>query len=133
MTFAIRAAAPGASLLIAGDGPRDAVPVQAGGRTGSGLTASSLLGHVDRAAARIYGAVDDVNCSDREGIANVLLESLVCGTPLVATRVGSPEIRARRVVGRRPPGLAIAASMASRILASSTDPRYTRRFGELYH
>ena len=41
-----------------------------------------------------YGAADIVLlCSSREGWANVLLESMACGTPVVATNIwGTPEV-----------------------------------------
>lgn len=48
-----------------------------------------------------YGAAD-LSClaSSREGWANVLLESLACGTPVVATRIGgTPEVIASPELG----------------------------------
>jgi teichuronic acid biosynthesis glycosyltransferase TuaC len=76
-----------------------------------------------------------VSCSDREGIANVLLESLACGTPLVATPVwGSPEVvrvpEAGLLVADRSDG-AIAQGIAA-LLATLPDRTKTRRYGERY-
>lgn len=49
-----------------------------------------------------YSAADVlVLCSSREGWPNVLLESLACGTPVVATRVGGvPEVIELPIAGR---------------------------------
>jgi glycosyltransferase involved in cell wall biosynthesis len=51
---------------------------------------------------RWYSAADImVLASSREGWANVLLESMACGTPVVATRIwGTPEVVANDVAGR---------------------------------
>ena len=49
-----------------------------------------LLGEVPHAElAELYSAADvSFLMSEREGWANVLLESMACGTPAIATRVG---------------------------------------------
>ena len=80
--------------MIAGDGPRDAALRALAAELGV-ASRVRFLGHVDQhQLPALYGAADiALNCADREGIANVLLEALACGTPLVATPVwGSPEV-----------------------------------------
>jgi len=54
----------------------------------------SLVGSKPNDELKYWFSAADVSClaSSREGWANVLLESLACGTPVVATRVwGAPE------------------------------------------
>ncbi|MER2540511.1 MAG: glycosyltransferase family 4 protein, partial [Azonexus sp.] len=49
-----------------------------------------------------YSAADAlILCSSREGWANVLLESMACGTPVVATNIwGTPEVVSNPIAGR---------------------------------
>ncbi len=92
---------PGVHLLIAGDGEEfDRLRHQVerlglGGRV-------SFLGALDQdELARVYNAADImVLASSREGWANVLLESMACGTPVVATDIwGTPEVVADPAAG----------------------------------
>ncbi len=136
--LAIRAVAslPGVLLMIAGDGPRDAALRALAAELGVGDRVR-FLGHVDQQQLPdLYGAVDiAVNCADREGIANVLLEALACGTPLVATPVwGSPEVvkvpEAGLLSADRSAG-AIRDAIV-RLLGAMPDRAATRTYAERY-
>lgn len=89
LTIEAVAALPGANLLIAGGGPlRETLLARA-----AALGASDrvrLLGEVPHGdLSHLFSAADvSVLMSEREGWANVLLESMACGTPVIATRVG---------------------------------------------
>ena len=92
---------PDVDLLIAGAGPeRQALEALA---TQLGVYERvRFLGAVDQAQlCRVYNAVDAlVLASSREGWANVLLEAMACGTPVVASAVwGTPEVVAAPEAG----------------------------------
>ncbi|MES2831376.1 MAG: glycosyltransferase family 4 protein [Pseudomonadota bacterium] len=106
---------PDVKLMIAGDGPErkklEALvqTLQLQGRVTflGGLAQPELVRH--------YQAVDAlVLCSSREGWANVLLESMACATPVIASNVwGTPEVVAYPEAGvlmpsRTPRGMAEA-------------------------
>jgi glycosyltransferase involved in cell wall biosynthesis len=100
---------PGVHLVVAGDGPMRA-EVE---RAAADLDRVSVLGPVADTRP-IFAAADAVLIpSDTEGVPGVLLESLLCGTPVVATPVGGiPElVTARR--GRVSPNQAGAFAQAT--------------------
>jgi teichuronic acid biosynthesis glycosyltransferase TuaC len=85
---------PDTELLLVGEGPERAAlqaRIDAAGLSGR----ARLVGPVPHARlAAYYGAADaSVLASSREGWANVLLESMACGTPVVASNIaGNPEV-----------------------------------------
>ncbi|MDB5816033.1 MAG: glycosyl transferase family 1 [Rhodocyclales bacterium] len=84
--------------------------------------------------ARWYSAADAlILASSREGWANVLLESMACGTPVVATRIwGTPEVVQNENVGAlvdRRDGAAFAEAIRL-ILAKQLDRQFIRRYAE---
>lgn len=127
---------PDAELVIVGDGPdRNAIEqaVQAGGLSGR-VRFTGALSHAK--LVEYYRAADVmVLASASEGMPNVVLEALACGTAVVATAVGGiPEILDRSVgrvvASREPPQIAAAinelrASMPERAAVRS----YAGRFG----
>lgn len=93
---------PEATLLIAGDGPLRGTLERLAQRLGV-ADRVRFLGTLDREdLVAAYNAADVlVLASSREGMPNVVLESLACGTPVIATAVGgTPELLDDDVAGR---------------------------------
>lgn len=125
---------PDADLLIAGDGPEEKNLKALTARLGLEPRVRFLgrLEHAD--LPELYGAADlMVLASSREGWANVLLESMACGTPVVASNVwGTPEVVAAPEAGRlmksRTPEA--AAEAATDLLANLPERAATRCYAE---
>jgi glycosyltransferase involved in cell wall biosynthesis len=127
---------PGCTLLIAGEGPEH-------GRlaaliAGSGLSGRArLLGPLPHARLPdLYGAADAmILASSREGWANVLLEAMACGTPVVASNIpGNPDVvrtpDAGVIVAENTPD-GIAAGVRA-LLAAPPSRAATRAYAERF-
>ncbi len=128
------AAAPGADLVIVGDGP-ERPAIEALARERGVADRVRLLGAMpqDR-LPEIYSAADLLLLpSSREGWPNVLLESMACGTPVLVSDIdGMADIVAAPAAGRivedcTPGGLAAAIRS---VLAAPPDRADTRAYAE---
>lgn len=122
---------PGTTLLIVGDGWMEGELRELARSLGVNDRVR-FLGHVEQEDLKeYYGAADAlVLASSREGIANVLIESMACGTPVIATPVwGTPEAvtvpEAGVLMRDRSAGALVEA--AERLFAAYPDREATRR------
>jgi glycosyltransferase involved in cell wall biosynthesis len=121
-------------LVIVGDGPEEANLKNLAKRIGV-ADRVRFLGQVAHAKLpELYTAADvGLLLSTQEGWANVLLESMACGTPVVATDAGgTPEVITSPVAGelvyeRNP---IIVARAIETLLARRTDRAAVRLFAE---
>jgi glycosyltransferase involved in cell wall biosynthesis len=89
-------------LLIAGSGPELGRLQQLASQLGVDDRVR-FLGQIANDQLSTWYSVADalILCSSREGWANVLLESMACGTPVVATNIwGTPEVVSNPIAGR---------------------------------
>jgi glycosyltransferase involved in cell wall biosynthesis len=125
----VRAAHPGARLLLAGDGSRRAATETAAARLGLG-DAVEFLGTIPRPET-VYGSLDlYVQASAaEEGTSNSILEAMACGRPVVATDIGGN----REVVEQGVTGLIVPPrdprALARAIDGLLSDPAAAVRMG----
>jgi teichuronic acid biosynthesis glycosyltransferase TuaC len=127
---------PDFSLLIVGEGPqRDFLAAQIG-QLGLAERVKLLGARPHAELPSLYGAADIlVLASSREGWANVLLEAMACGTPVVASNIwGNPEVVRDAAAGviadeNTPEGLAGAVRS---LFANLPERSATRSYAEQF-
>jgi teichuronic acid biosynthesis glycosyltransferase TuaC len=127
---------PDATLLIVGAGPERTALETLAERLGV-KDRVRFLGVLDQKTLReIYNCADAlILASSREGWANVLLESMACGTPVIASAVwGTPEVVAVPEAGllmKNRDAASIAAAIAE-LRSALPDRTATRRYAEKF-
>ncbi|MCS6854612.1 MAG: glycosyltransferase [Elioraea sp.] len=136
LTIGALAHLPGARLLIAGEGPErgrlEALAVRRG--VADRVRFLGAVPHGELPA--LYGAADVmVLASEREGWANVILEAMACGTPVVATEAWGT----REAIGEEGAGVVVKeaseaalAAAISRLLDRPPDRRAVRAYAERF-
>ncbi|MCB1866722.1 MAG: glycosyltransferase family 4 protein [Chromatiales bacterium] len=102
LTIDALAQLPDVRLVLVGDGPERERLVAQAARMGVADRVRFEGAQPQSRLVDYYNAADAlVLASSREGMANVLLESMACGTPVLASRVwGTPEVVADPAAGR---------------------------------
>lgn len=134
LTIEAMVSLPDLNLAIAGDGPQLAEL----GKLAKTLGVADrvhFIGAVSQNDLRYYYSAADVFvlASSREGMANVLLESLACGLPVVATPIwGTPEVVALPAAGAltRDRSASALSDAVNALLQNYPDRSQTRRFAE---
>jgi len=127
---------PGHTLLVVGEGPELAALQALAERFGVADRVRLMGAQPHARLPLFYSAADAlVLASSREGWANVLLESMACGTPVVT----SPAWGSREAVQAPEAGLVLdtatpeaIAEGVTRLLASPPDRGATRRYAERF-
>jgi teichuronic acid biosynthesis glycosyltransferase TuaC len=127
---------PGFNLIIVGEGTEHKRLSGLIGHYGLGDRVRLLGPRPHRELPGLYGAADaSVLASSREGWANVLLESMACGTPVIAANIwGNSEVVRAPAAGviyepNTPDGI---ASAVRRLFASLPDRTDTRVYAEQF-
>ncbi len=127
---------PDTLLCLVGRGPEEANLKALAQRLGV-MDRVRFVGPVDNAELRWWYSAADASllCSSREGWANVLLESMACGTPVVATDIwGTPEVvaapEAGVLMGERTAGAATVA--VQRLLCAMPSRPSVRAYAERF-
>jgi sugar transferase (PEP-CTERM/EpsH1 system associated) len=116
-------------LALVGDGPQRAEVEAAVAATGMGAHVW-LAGSREDVPAVLHGLDLFVLPSLAEGISNTILESMACGLPIVATRVGgTPDLIEDGVTGRLVPP-ADPRALGEVLLSSFNDPDGARKLGQ---
>jgi teichuronic acid biosynthesis glycosyltransferase TuaC len=128
------ASLPGWQLLIVGHGPMERQLRELAVACGVAERVR-FVGPVEQALLPLYYSAADelILASSREGMANVLLESLACGTPIVATNLwGTPEILAAPEAGELMGARSAAALIEAlqRLTARRIERAATRAYAE---
>jgi len=127
---------PDATLLIVGSGPDRQQLENLAARLGVQERVRFLGNQDQKALCEIYNAADTlVLASSREGWANVLLESMACGTPVIGSAVwGTPEVIARPEAGllMKNRDAASITAAAAQLRQAPPDRAATRRYAEQF-
>ncbi len=129
------AALPGCELLIVGEGPEKPRLEALIAELGVGPRVHLLGARPHDQMAEFYGAADAlILASSREGWANVLLEAMACGTPVVATDIwGNPEVVRTPEAGVIVPRTVDALAAGARDLLAAPPARAaTREYAERF-
>ena len=124
------------TLLIVGDGPERAALQALADRLHVAARVRLLGSRPHAALPALYSAADAlVLASSREGWANVLLEAMACGTPVVASPIpGNPEVVRSAAGGRIAPANtpeSLAATIGS-LLADPPGRAVTQAYAEQF-